>query len=98
MLKRGDLLLATDKGILYLTQKDDDQYEQRSKQDTLKYVSSMRVTKNEEVLIVGESGKKPEDCKVSKILLKSPNQQMFGRMIDETFTLDSKYEHRRVFD
>lgn len=95
------MLLATDLGISYLVRRDGDNYERLSSFDRLKFVTCMRLNKSEDILIVGESGNKAEDNKVSKILLKAPSTDgIFGGMVggivkDETFQFDSKYVHRR---
>ena len=62
--------MATDKGITYLQMKENDVYEKASTFEKLKFVTCMRLTKAEDILVVGESGPKAEDNKVSKILLR----------------------------
>ena len=69
-MKNGDLLVATDRGITYLQMKEGEFYEKQSSFDKLKFVTCMRLTKAEDILVVGESGHKAEDNKVSKILIK----------------------------
>ena len=79
-MKNGDLLVATDRGITYLQMKEGEFYEKQSSFDKLKFVTCMRLTKAEDILVVGESGHKAEDNKVSKILIKQPSDGIFGGM------------------
>ena len=60
--------------------KEGDIYEKQGSYDKLKFVTVMRLTKAEDILVVGESGQKAEDNKVSKILLKSPSDGIFSGM------------------